>query len=81
MIISKGFTLEEGEKRRIKKLLKFYKYVIQFVPIPILLIFTIPPQVKGLPIAQGISPLPQQEEMLEGLNHLHKDVNIEKATQ
>ena len=81
MIISKGFTLEEGEERIIKKLLKFYKNVIQFVPLPILMIFTTPLRVKGLPIAQGIPPLPQQDELLEGLNHLYKDVNIEKVTQ
>ena len=65
----------------IKKLLKFYKNVIQFVPLPILMIFTTPLRVKGLPIAQGIPPLPQQDELLEGLNHLYKDVNIEKVTQ
>ena len=65
----------------IKKLLKFYKNVIKFVPLPITLIFTTPLRVKGLPIAKGIPPLPQQEDLLEGLNHLYKDVNVERVTQ
>ena len=81
MIFSKGFSLEEGEERIIKKLLKFHKNVIKFVPLPITLIFTTPLQVKGLPIAKGIPPLPQQEELLKGLNHLYMDVNIEKVTK
>ena len=51
MIMSKGYILEEGEERIIKKLLKFYENVIQFVPLPILLIFTTLLKVKGLPIA------------------------------
>ena len=63
-------ALEGAEESMIKKLLKFYKNVIQFVPLPILMIFTTPLRVKGLPIAQGIPPLPQQDELLEGLNHL-----------
>ena len=49
----------------IKKLLKFYKNVIQFLPLPSLMIFITPFRVKGLPIAQGIPPLPKQDELLE----------------
>ena len=63
-------ALEGAEESMIKKLLKFYKNVIQFEPLPILMIFTPPLRGKGLPIAQGIPPLPQQDELLEGLNHL-----------
>ena len=37
-------------------------------------------RVKGLPMAQGIPPLPQQEELLGGLNHLCEDVIIESYT-
>ena len=37
-------------------------------------------RVKGLPIAQGIPPLSQQEELLEGLSYLCEDVIIESYT-
>ena len=45
---------------------KVLKYLIKFVSLSILLKFTIPPvSGKG---AQVIPPLPQQEELQEGLN-------------
>ena len=59
--------MEGAEESMIKKLLKFYK--------------------KCYPICTTSyfndihNPLPQQDELLEGLNHLYKDVNIGKVTQ